>query len=183
MEGFLLETAERIFGIVYRPDKIINKSMSENNFTVDRDKLEVIQSRVFNVPREKVYKNFTDSEAIPKWWGPRMYSTIVEKNEVKVGGGWRFVQIDKDGNFYAFHGEYKEIVPPGKIVETFNFEGTPGNHESIETLTLEDLGNSQTRMTTVSKFANLQDLDGSVNAGMEKGAEESWDRLGELLAK
>ncbi|HEV8354351.1 MAG TPA: SRPBCC family protein [bacterium] len=137
--------------------------------------------RIFKAPREAVFRAFTDPDAIPKWWGPRKYATTVDKMDVRVGGEWRFVHRGKDGKEYAFHGIFKALEPPRLISQTFVFEGVPGEHEVLDTLILEDLGGGKTKVTAVSTFANVEDLDGMVGSGMESGAVESWDRLAELV--
>jgi uncharacterized protein YndB with AHSA1/START domain len=157
-------------------------SIPKTHFTVKRDELAVMIDRVFDAPRETVWKTLTDPKAIPRWWGPRNQTTTVEKMDVKVGGAWRYISRDEAGTTYAFHGVYREIDPPKRISDTFNFEGIPPGHELVETATLEDLG-GRTRMTTVSRYANVEDLDGMVGSGMESGAVESWERLAELVEK
>lgn len=153
----------------------------KTSFVVDRGKLQVVMERIFDAPREIVFKAYTDPAAIAKWWGPRKYSITVDKMDVRVGGEWRVIHRDEKGNEYAFHGVYKAIEPPRLISQTFVFEGIPGEHEVLETLTLEDLGGGKTKATAVSTFANVEDLDGMVDSGMEWGAVESWDRLAELV--
>jgi uncharacterized protein YndB with AHSA1/START domain len=140
---------------------------------------DIVLTREFDAPRELVFRTYTDPEAIPRWWGPRRLTTTVDRMDVRPGGGWRFVQHDADGNEFAFHGFYHEVVPPERIVGTFEFEGMPG-HVALETTTLEDLG-GRTRLTTVTVFQTVEDRDGMIAAGMEEGATESMDRLEALL--
>src|SRR5437667_2514 len=78
-------------------------------------------------------------------WGPKNFTTKVDKMDFKVGGEWRFVHTDDKGNEFGFHGVYKEIVPNKKISDSFNFEGIPAGHELVETMVLEDLGNGKTK--------------------------------------
>jgi uncharacterized protein YndB with AHSA1/START domain len=155
-------------------------TMPRTHFTVKREELKVIIDRIFDAPREAVWKTLTDPDAIPQWWGPRNQTTTVDKMDVRVGGAWRYVSRDEGGNEYAFHGVYREINSPKLLSDTFNFEGLPPGHELVETVTLEDLG-GRTKMTTVSRYANIEDLDGMVASGMESGAVESWERLAELV--
>ncbi len=141
--------------------------------------LEVEMTREFDAPRELIFRAYTDPDLIPLWWGPKRYTTTVEVMDVRVGGKWRYVQVGKDGEVFAFHGEYREIVPPERLVSTFEFEGLPG-HIVVDSLTLEDLG-GRTRLTMLSTFESKADRDGMVELGMESGAAESLDRLAELL--
>ena len=141
---------------------------------------EIVMTRVFDAPRELVFRAYTDPEAIPLWWGPRRLTTTVVEMDVRPGGAWRFVQRDADGNEYGFHGVYREIVPPERVVSTFEFEGMPG-HVAVDTVTLEE-HDGKTTLTTRSLFDTVEDRDGVLQSGMESGAAESMDRLAELLA-
>ena len=157
--------------------------MAKTTFTVKREELKVIIERVFDAPRELVWKAFNDPDSIPHWWGPKFLTTTVEKMDVRPGGVWRYVQRDPDGNEYAFNGVYREIDPLKLVSRTFNFEGIPGDHELIETATFEDVEEGKTKVTATAVYANVEDLDGMVNSGMEAGATESWERLAELVEK
>jgi uncharacterized protein YndB with AHSA1/START domain len=141
---------------------------------------EFVMTRVFDAPRELVFRVYTDPETMPQWWGPRYLTTVVEKMDVRPGGLWRCIQRGPDGKEYAFHGEYKEVVSPSKIVSTFEFEGMPG-HVVVDTVTFEVVG-KKTKVTATSVFLSAEDLDGMIESGMEGGANESWDRLEEVLA-
>src|SRR5574339_257992 len=88
---------------------------------------EVVLTRLFDAPRELVFRAHTDPELIPQWWGLRSNTTIVEELELRPGGAWRFVQRDAKGNEFAFHGEYREVMAPERLVNTFEFEGVPGH--------------------------------------------------------
>lgn len=155
--------------------------MSKAVLTVEPARHDIVMTRVFDAPRELVFKAYTDPKQIPHWWGPRSLTTTVDKMDVRPGGSWRFIQRDADGNEYAFHGVYHEIVAPERIVSTFEFEGMPG-HVALDTLTLEEI-DGRTKLTTRSVFQTIEDRDGMVQSGMEQGASESMDRLEELLAR
>ena len=142
---------------------------------------EIVMTREFDAPRELVFEAYTNPEHIPQWWGPRVLTTTVHKMDVRPGGVWRFVQRDPNGNEYAFHGEFREIVPPERIVYTFEFEGMPG-HVLIETVTFEE-HEGKTKLTARALFQTVKDRDGMLNSGMEHGAAESMDRLAELLER
>ena len=154
------------------------KSSSASTLTLPSDR-EIVMERVFNAPREIVFKAYTDPNLIPRWWGPRKYTTTVDRMDVRVGGAWRFVQRDAAGNEYAFNGEYREIAPPGRLSYTFEFEGMPG-HVLIETLTFAEQG-GKTKLTVTGSFQSAEDRDGMLHSGMEEGANESYARLAELL--
>lgn len=154
--------------------------MSRAIVTVEPARRDVVLTREFDAPRDLVFRTCTDPAAIPHWWGPRHLTTTVDRMDVRPGGGWRFVQRDAAGEEFVFHGVYREVTPPERIVQTFEFEGMPG-HVAVETTTFEDLEGGRTRLTTTSVFPTVEDRDGIVASGMEQGAVESMDRLEELL--
>jgi uncharacterized protein YndB with AHSA1/START domain len=141
---------------------------------------EIVSERVFDAPRERVFAAYTDPELIPQWWGPRGTTTIVDQMDVRPGGAWRFVGRDSDGTETAFRGTYREVTPPERIVQTFEWEGMPG-HVVVETATFEDLG-GRTKVTATSLFHTSEERDGMLASGMERGLTETHDRLAELLA-
>jgi uncharacterized protein YndB with AHSA1/START domain len=146
----------------------------------ERGKQEVVVTRIFDAPRNLLFKAHTDRDLIPQWWGPERFKTTIDKLDVKPGGLWRFVHRDAAGAAYAFHGVYHEVSPE-RIVSTFEFEGMPG-HVSLDTVTFEEIGN-KTKLTEKTVFLSVEDRDGMMKEGMEEGVLESMDRLAELLKK
>jgi uncharacterized protein YndB with AHSA1/START domain len=142
---------------------------------------EIYIERVFDAPRDRVFAVYTDPELIPEWWGPRGGTTIVDTMDVRAGGGYRFVMRGPDGSETAFRGTYREVTPPERIVQTFEWEGMPG-HVSVETAVFEDLG-EQTKVTTTSIFHTTEERDGMLDSGMETGLNETYERLDEVLAR
>jgi uncharacterized protein YndB with AHSA1/START domain len=142
---------------------------------------EIVIERVFDAPRERVFATFTDPELIPQWWGPRNTTTVVDVMDVRAGGSWRFVNRDSNGEETGFRGTYREVTPPERIVQTFEWEGMPG-HVSVETATFEDLG-ERTKVITTTLFHTPEERDGMLASGMESGMNETYERLDELLAK
>src|SRR5574341_357191 len=157
---------------------MVAKSQTDTIVSLPSDR-EIMFERVFDAPRDLVFKVCMDPRHIPHWWGPRKYVTTVEKMDVRPGGVWRFVQRDADGSEFAFHGEYREVTPPERVVATFEFEGMPG-HVVVDTTTFEEQ-NGKTKMTVTSLFESVEDRDGMLQSGMESGMRESWDRLAGVL--
>lgn len=153
--------------------------MGETEFVIEPGRQDIIMTRVFDAPRDVVFKAFTDPELIPKWWGPRRYETFVDRAEVRPGGLWRYVSRDTDGTEYGFKGVFHDIVAPDRIVQTFEFEGMPG-HVSLETATFEEV-DGRTKYVGVSVFQSVENRDGMAQSGMEEGASEGMDRLAEVL--
>jgi uncharacterized protein YndB with AHSA1/START domain len=147
--------------------------------TLPSDK-EIVLTRDFNAPRDLVFRAFTSCEHLKHWWGQAGSTLSHCEMDFRPGGAWRMVERDAGGQEWGFRGEIREIVPPEKIVQTFEFDGMPG-HVSIDTLVLEDLGGTRTRLVTTSLFSSVEDRDGMVQSGMEKGAGESYDRLAAYL--
>ena len=142
---------------------------------------EIRIERVFGAPRDRVFATFTDPELIPEWWGPHGTTTVVDRMDVRQGGSWRFVIRNSDGSETGFRGTYREVTPPERGVQTFEWEGMPG-HVSVDTATFEDLGD-RTKVTTVSLFHTTEERDGMIASGMERGLNETYARLDELLAR
>ena len=143
---------------------------------------EIAMERVFDAPREMVFKACTNPEAIAYWWGPRKYKTVVDVLEAHTGGAWRFLNIAADGEEHAFRGEFREITPPERISYTFEYEGMPG-YITLETISFEEIEDGRTRMSVLMTFDSKEGRDGMLESGMDGGANESWDKLDEYLAK
>lgn len=153
--------------------------MEKLKLVAEPGKHEIRMWRDFDAPRELVFKAFTDPALVPKWWGPHDVTTTVDQMDVRKGGIWRYVQCDASGNEYAFSGVYHNVASPERLVFTFEFEGMPG-HVLLETVTFEEHG-GKTRIMDSSVFQTVEDRDGMIASGMERGAQDSWDRFEELL--
>jgi len=141
---------------------------------------EIVSERLFDAPRERVFAAYTDPRLIPEWWGPRRMTTVVDQMDVRPGGAWRFVMREPGGEEIGFRGIYREVTPPERIVQTFEYEPMPA-HVIVETVTFADLG-GRTKLTTSSLFHTTDERDGMLASGMERGLTETHDRLAELLA-
>jgi len=155
-----------------------NSAASQMTLTLPSDR-EIVLTRVFDAPRRLVFEALTKPEHVRRWWGWRASTMPVCEMDFRPGGAWRFVQRGPDGKEAAFRGVYREIVPPERIVNTFEFEGLPG-HVSVETLTLVER-DGKTTLTSTARFDSVEDRDGILRSGMEAGAAETYDRLAEHL--
>jgi uncharacterized protein YndB with AHSA1/START domain len=156
-------------------------TMAKAEYRIEPGKQELFITRVFDAPRELVFKAFTDPELFAQWWGPRKYTSKIDKFDARPGGLWRIVQAGGDGTEHGFHGVHHDVVAPERIVATFEYEGVPG-HVLLQTATFEPLGN-KTRLVAQNVFQSVADRDGMVASGMREGSDESYDRLAELLEK
>ena len=147
-------------------------------------KQELFITREFDAPRELVFKAYTDPDLYVRWIGPRDLTTNLETFEPVSGGRWRFIQKDKDGNEYAFHGVNHDVTAPEHIIGTFEFEGLPeSGHVILETTKFEALPGGRTRVRTQSVYQSVEDRDGMVADGMEHGVVDGFERLDEILEK
>ena len=140
---------------------------------------EIRAQRVFNAPRERVWRAFTDPTLVAHWWG-RGNKLVIERMQVERGGHWRYVEHSPDG-VHGFEGRYREVSPPERLVQTFEWDGMPGYVE-VTTITLEDLGDGRTRVVTTALFHTTGERDGMLNSGMETGLNQSYAALDKLFA-
>jgi uncharacterized protein YndB with AHSA1/START domain len=156
-------------------------TMPKTEYVIEPGKQELISTVVLDAPRELVFKAYTDPKLFAQWWGPHRYENRIEKFESRPGGSWRVVQVGEDGGEHAFRGVNHDVVAPERICQTFEYEGVPG-HVALQTATFESLGN-KTRLVAHIVFQSVMDRDGMVASGMRDGADESMERLAELLAR
>ena len=141
---------------------------------------ELVITRVFDAPRELVFKAWTDPRHIGKWFGPKHHPSVNMSIDVRPGGAWRGrLRPVAGGPDLALGGVYREIVPPERLVFTFAWdeEGERGL-ETVVTITFEDQG-GKTRMTLRQvPFQSTGERDGH-----NEGWSSCFDRLDEFLAK
>lgn len=140
---------------------------------------EIRVERVFHAPRDRVWRAFTEPELLAQWWG-RGNKLVIEKMEVVAGGHWRVVEHAPEGA-QGFEGRYREVTPQERIVQTFEWDGLPGQ-PCIETAVFEDLGD-RTRVVNTTLFFTTAERDGMLASGMAEGAEQSYVALDRLLAR
>jgi uncharacterized protein YndB with AHSA1/START domain len=136
--------------------------------------------RIFDAPRERVWRAMTDPELVAQWWG-RGNKLVIEKMELVRGGHWRFVE-HSDHGVHGFEGRYREVTPPSRMAMTFEWDGMPG-YVAIDTVTLEDLGDGRTKVVSTSLFHTAEERDGMLKSGMETGLNQSYEALDRVLAK
>ena len=154
-------------------------AMAKTEYTIEPGKQDITTVTMFDAPRELVFRAYTDPKLFARWWGPRRYTNVIDKFDARSGGEWRVIQRGADGAEFAFHGVNHAVEAPERICQTFEFEGVPG-HVALQTATFEAVGN-KTRVTAHAVFESVMDRDGMVASGMRSGADESTERLAELL--
>jgi uncharacterized protein YndB with AHSA1/START domain len=153
--------------------------MADYRIDAPRGRQEVIITRYIHAPLAVVYKTLTDPIRVPDFWGPERFQTTVQKMNVIPGGVWRYVQTDKEGKEYAFHGVYHDVVIPERLVYTSEYEGMPG-HVTLYTEDLKEAG-GKTTITSHVLFQSVEDRDQLLQWGMEEGVREMTRRLNALL--
>jgi uncharacterized protein YndB with AHSA1/START domain len=157
-------------------------SKNKTTVTVEPGQQYVLITREFDAPRELVFKAHTDPKWYAQWLGPRGYEMVLETFEPYSGGRYRYIHKDTNGNEFGFHGVFHEISED-LMIQTFEFEGLPEKgHVTLDTMRLESLPGNRTRIVIQSLFQSVADRDGMVQAGMEHGVIEGYERLDELLA-
>ena len=162
---------------------MVVKSANTDSFVVTTpSETEICMTRLFDAPRQLVFEVMSKPEHVKRWWGRlgEGYSVPVCEIDLRPGGKWRFVNRHPKGEA-AFHGEYKEIDPPGRIVFTEIFEEFPDT-VSVVTAVLVDEG-GKTRFTATVRYPSQQVRDMVIGTGMARGAGISYDRLEDLVAE
>jgi uncharacterized protein YndB with AHSA1/START domain len=155
--------------------------MTELKVTAEPGVPQIVTTREFDAPRALLYRAFTEPDLLAQWLGPRRFTMTIERFDLRDGGTWRYVHADDAGNAYGFHGVFHGDPSPDGIVQTFEFEGAPGN-VSMDTLTLEE-HDGKTTVRSNSVFQSVEARDAMVQSGMAEGMNDGYDRLDDVLAK
>ncbi|HWA95383.1 MAG TPA: SRPBCC domain-containing protein [Terracidiphilus sp.] len=157
----------------------------------DTDRLVI--TRIFDAPRELVWKAWTDPKYVMQWWGPKGFTAPVCKMDFRVGGKFLYCMRTPDGQEGWNAGEYHEIVPYEKIVSSMYFSDAEGNrvesadygaeHEAVEgaydVVLFEDIGNGQTKLT----FIGNEPMESAKNSGQLEGWNQILDKVAEVVAE
>jgi uncharacterized protein YndB with AHSA1/START domain len=162
--------------------KLMSSSLQGYLETTDR---EIVITREFAAPRELVWQAMTDPQHVVNWWGPRGFSTTIEKMDVRPGGEWKHVMRGPDGTKYPNHSIFKEIVEPERIVFSHGGakEGGPGIRFQA-TWTFDAVTPKRTRVTIHMIFPTAEERNFVAREfGAIEGGKQTLGRLGEHLAK
>ena len=157
------------------------KQLGNERTKVYVDGLDVVFERVFDAPRELVWKVYTEPERIARWWGTHDSTTEVVRMDLRVGGRWHYISHAPGRDPIGFFGDYLEVEPPVRILRTFTVD-VPGFPVGRETMTLEDLGDGRTKITERGHFGSQAEIDEQVAVGMVEGALGMYDRLADEIA-
>ena len=154
------------------------KTKYETTLTLPSDR-EILMTKKFDAPREVVWETLTDPDLIPKWWGFARDATEVKKMDVRPGGQWRYITRTSGGEVVDFHGTYREVVAPEKLVYSFLFGDMPEGDGFVEITLVEKDGVTELRDRSV--FNSKEERDAIIATGMEEGARETYERLSQLI--
>lgn len=159
---------------------------------------DVVVSRVFDAPRELVWKAWTDPKHVARWWGPHTFTNPVCELDVRPGGLHRIVMRSPDGSEYPCKGVYREVVPPKRLayaddmsempeewhdlVNPDRDRSRPPTLECLVTVTFEAQG-AKTLLTIRTRFASPEIRAAMVKLQMVEGWTESLERLAAVLAE
>jgi uncharacterized protein YndB with AHSA1/START domain len=172
---------------------------TENSPAAEAAAPEFVITRVFDAPRELVFRAWTDPRHMARWWGPRDFTNPVCELDARPGGAHRIVMRSPDGIEFPCKGVYREVSAPARIVMTLDCSEHPDfwhdlvnpnrrkddanpAGEMLSTITFEDLGGG-TRLTVRTRFGSAAIRDAMLKLGMTEGWSQSLDRLAAELAR
>jgi uncharacterized protein YndB with AHSA1/START domain len=142
---------------------------------------EYLITRVFDAPAELIFRATTTPELVKRWWGATSEWLVCEI-DLRVDGQWRYVIRDSEMEV-GFHGEYREIVAPHRLVFTEMYEGVPDpgpENYPLNTMTLDEV-DGVTTMTVLVQHTSQEDRDAVLATGMESGMQVSYDFLEDFV--
>jgi uncharacterized protein YndB with AHSA1/START domain len=142
---------------------------------------EILITRTFNASRDLVFEAMTTPEHVRHWYGCDAMKMTHCEIDLRVGGKWRYVLRMPDGAEHGFNGVYREIVQPARLVSTENYEPIGPGHEMIATVTLDERAGGRTLFKNRLTYASKADRDGHLGSGMERGMQEAFDRLEQIV--
>ena len=145
---------------------------------------ELKMTRIFDAPREVVFRAWTEPEHMTRWWGPKHFTNRVEQMDVRPSGAWRIVMCAPDGAEHPAQGIYQEIVPPERLVFTNDAVDKEGKViiAGFTTVIFDDQ-DGKTRLTLQTRATAKVAYAANFLKGMEMGWTQSLERLAEALGR
>jgi len=155
-------------------------SQNKTTITAEPGVPQILITREFAASPALLLRAHTEPDLLVQWLGPRNQTMVIDHFEPRNGGTWRYVHREADGMEYGFRGVFHGTPSLDGIVQTFEFEGAPGN-VALETLTFEAQGD-RTVLHANSVYQTVEARDALIEYGMEVGVNEGYERLDELIA-
>ena len=171
---------EYLIELKKKEKKMVARKNSPATETAER---ELVITRIFDAPRDLVWKTWTEPKHVAEWWGPKGFTARVTELDLRVGGTCRYVMVGPDGAEYPAKGVFREIVPPERFVssdefdEGFSGEAIPG---IVITATFDDMGD-KTKLTLHIRHESAEDRKKHEEMGVVGGWHSSFDCLDEYL--
>lgn len=164
--------------------------MAEN---IASDVQRMVVERIFDAPRELVWKAYTEPEYVQQWWGPHGFTSPLCRSDFRVGGTFLYGMKMPDGQVFYTAGEFQEIIPHEKIVYSTYFADAHGNkitseqlgieHEAIEgaydTVLFEDLGEGRSKITMIGN----EPMESARTSGQLEGVQQMLEKLAAVLSR
>jgi uncharacterized protein YndB with AHSA1/START domain len=142
---------------------------------------EIVMTHVVDAPRTLVFEAHTSVEHVPNWMlGPSGWTMPVCEIDLRPGGAWRFVWRRENGSEMEIRGEYREIEPPARLVQTERWGGDWP--ESVNTITFEE-EDGRTTITSTVLYPSLEARDRALGTGMTDGWSAGYNRLDEYVSR
>ena len=168
---------------------------ARNSIAKNTKERELVITRIFDAPRELVWKAWTEPERVKRWWGPKGFTAPVIKIDLRVGGKYLYCMRSPEGQDLWSGGIFQEVVPQERIVATDYFSDKDGNKisptqfglsadfpaESTVTITFTEEGDKTKLTLTYPLPESAAARDAILKSGMEQGWNESFDKLAESL--
>jgi uncharacterized protein YndB with AHSA1/START domain len=136
---------------------------------------EIVTTRVFDAPRERVFRAWTDPDHLAKWWGPKGFTNTFQEFDMRQGGNWRFVMHGPDGVDYKNKSVFVEVVKPERIV----LQHVSGPRFQVTATFAEEAG--KTKLTFQMLFETAAEC-ATVKVYAVEANEQNFDRLEAQLA-
>ena len=142
---------------------------------------EIVMTHVVDAPRTLVFEAHTSVEHVPNWMlGPSGWTMPVCEIDLRPGGAWRFVWRRENGSEMEIRGEYREIEPPARLVQTECWGGDWP--ESVNTITFEE-EDGRTTITSTVVYPSPEARDRALGTGMTDGWSAGYNRLDEYVSR
>ncbi len=162
-------------------DRLAEHLLEGGDGAPDARERELVATRVFDAPRELVFRMWTDPRHVAQWWGPRGFTNTILEMDVKPGGVWRLIMHGPDGRDYPNRIVFDLVVEPELLAYTHSAD-TDGPPEVFATTVTFAAEGHRTRLTMRMVFASREARDEMTRKyGADKGLVETLDRLGEYV--
>ncbi len=153
-------------------------STVETPWALDR---EIVLSRVFEAPRELVFRAWTEKEHLTRWFGPKDFTTTTHEIDVRVGGRWRFEFRGPDGKRYDNRVVFLEISPPERLVFDHGSDKDDDPGRFRVTITFDEQSNKKTVVTLRQLHPTKAQRDAGIGFGAVEIGYSTLDKLEEFL--